>query len=97
MKDYKWLIIGTFAIVGVSAFMLLRSKAKIISSVQNARKFLEIQKQHGSFSNYIWNYVDHQPILNNWNTSEEVPSRTDLSDTICTDMKNRGFSFITPV
>jgi len=73
---------------------IIRSKAKITSSVQNARKFLEIQKQYGSFSNYIWSYVDHQPIFNNWNTSEEVPSRTDLSDTICTDMKNRGFSFI---
>jgi len=73
---------------------IIRSKSKIISSVQNARKFLEIQKQHGSFSNYIWSYVDHQPIFNNWNTSEEVPSRTDLSDTICADMKNRGFTFI---
>lgn len=73
---------------------IIRSKSKIISSVQNARKFLEIQKQYGSFSNYIWSYVDHQPIFNNWNTSEEVPSRTDLSDTICADMKNRGFSFI---
>jgi DNA-3-methyladenine glycosylase I len=73
---------------------IIRSKAKITSSVQNAGKFLEIQKQYGSFSNYIWSYVDHQPIFNNWNTSEEVPSRTDLSDTICTDMKNRGFSFI---
>jgi DNA-3-methyladenine glycosylase I len=73
---------------------IIRSKAKITSSVQNARKFLEIQKQYSSFSNYIWSYVDHQPIFNNWNTSEEVPSRTDLSDTICTDMKNRGFSFI---
>ena len=59
-----------------------------------SNKFLEIQKQHSSFSNYIWNYVDHQPILNNWNTSEEVPSRTDLLDTICADMKNRGFTFI---
>nr|WP_323739151.1 DNA-3-methyladenine glycosylase I [Candidatus Trichorickettsia mobilis] len=73
---------------------IIRSKAKIISSVQNAKKFLAIQKHHGSFSNYIWNYVDHQPILNNWNTSEEVPSRTDLSDAICADMKNRGFTFI---
>ena len=73
---------------------IIRSKAKIISSVQNAKKFLAIQKHHGSFSNYIWNYVDHQPILNNWNTSEKVPSRTDLSDAICADMKNRGFTFI---
>jgi DNA-3-methyladenine glycosylase I len=73
---------------------IIRSKAKITSSVQNAGKFLEIQKQHGSFSNYIWSYVDHQPIFNNWNTSEEVPSRTDLSNTICADMKNRGFTFI---
>jgi len=73
---------------------IIRSKAKIISSVQNARKFLEIQKQYDSFSNYIWGYTGRQPILNNWNTSEEVPSRTDLSDTICVDMKNRGFTFI---
>jgi DNA-3-methyladenine glycosylase I len=73
---------------------IIRSKVKIISSVQNARKFLEIQKQHGSFSNYIWGYTGRQPILNNWNTSEEVPSRTDLSDTICADMKSRGFTFI---
>jgi len=73
---------------------IIRSKAKIISSVQNARKFLEIQKQYDSFSNYIWGYTGRQPILNNWNTSEEVPSRTDLSDTICADMKNRGFTFI---
>ena len=66
---------------------IIRSKAKITSSVQNAKKFIEIQKQYGSFSNYIWSYVGHKPILNNWNNSEEVPSRTNLSDTICADMK----------
>jgi DNA-3-methyladenine glycosylase I len=73
---------------------IIRSKAKITSSLQNAKNFLEIQKQYGSFSNYIWGYVDHQPILNNWVNSEEVPSRTDLSDVICADMKKRGFTFI---
>ena len=73
---------------------IIRSKAKIASSLQNAKKFIEIQKQYGSFSDYIWSYVGGQPILNNWNNSEEVPSRTNLSDTICADMKNRGFTFI---
>ena len=73
---------------------IIRSKAKIASFLQNAKKFIEIQKQYGSFSDYIWIYVGGQPILNNWNNYEEVPSRTNLSDTICADMKNRGFTFI---
>ena len=73
---------------------IIRSKLKIKSSIQNAQRFLETQKQYGSFSNYIWQYVDHKPILNNWHTSEDVPNETSLSLAICKDMKKRGFTFI---
>lgn len=73
---------------------VIRSKLKIKSSIQNAQRFLEIQKQYGSFSNYIWQYVDHKPILNNWRTSEDVPNETSLSLAICKNMKERGFTFI---
>jgi len=73
---------------------IIRSKLKIKSSIQNAQRFLEIQKQHGSFSNYIWQYVGHKPILNNWLRSEDVPNETALSLAICKDMKKRGFTFI---
>ena len=73
---------------------IIRSRAKIKSSIQNAQIFLEVQKQHGSFSNYIWGYVEHKPILSNWHTSEDVPDETALSLAICKDMKNKGFTFI---
>ena len=73
---------------------IIRSKLKIKSSIQNAQRFLETQKQYGSFSNYIWQYVDHKPILNNWHTSEDVPNETSLSLAICKNMKERGFTFI---
>ena len=73
---------------------IIRSRLKIKSSIQNAQRFLEIQKQYGSFSNYIWQYVDHKPILNNWLRSDDVPSETALSLAICKDMKKRGFTFI---
>ncbi len=73
---------------------IIRSKLKIKSSIQNAQKFLETQKQYGSFSNYIWQYVDYKPILNNWLRSEDVPNETALSLAICKDMKKRGFTFI---
>ena len=73
---------------------IIRSKLKIKSSIQNAKIFIEIQKQHGSFSDYIWSYVDHKPILNNWHISKDVPNETSLSLAICTDMKKKGFTFI---
>ncbi|WP_375326498.1 DNA-3-methyladenine glycosylase I [Candidatus Tisiphia endosymbiont of Nemotelus uliginosus] len=75
---------------------IVRSQLKIRSSIQNAKMFLEVQKQYGSFSNYIWNYVEHKPILNEWKSTQEVPDETQLSRSICQDMKNKGFTFIGP-
>ena len=73
---------------------IVRSKLKIKASINNAKRFLEVQKQYGSFSNYIWSYIDHKPILNNWDSTKSVPDETELSKLICKDMKKKGFTFI---
>ncbi len=55
--------------------------------------FIEIQKEFGSFSDFIWKYVDYKPIINNWNSIKEVPATTEISDQIAKDLKKRGFKF----
>ena len=68
--------------------------AKIKAARNNASIFIEIQKKHGSFSNYIWAFVDNKPIINNWKTTSEIPAKTELSDAITKDMKKQGFKFV---
>jgi DNA-3-methyladenine glycosylase I len=72
---------------------IIRNRRKIDAAVQNARVFIDIQSKYGSFDNYIWSFVNHQPIINEWKSSEQVPAKTALSDTISKDMKSRGFVF----
>jgi DNA-3-methyladenine glycosylase I len=72
---------------------IIRNKLKIKSAINNARHFLEIQKECGSFDTYIWNFVDHKTIVNEFKTLSELPASTPLSDRISTDMKKRGFTF----
>ncbi len=72
---------------------IVRNRLKIESAINNARRFLEIQQQYGSFSSYLWGFVDNQPLQNRWQKLSQVPARTPLSDTICKDMKQRGFRF----
>ncbi len=73
---------------------IIRNRLKIKATVSNAIAFMEIQKEFGSFSKYIWGFVNHKPIQNNWKTNEEVPVNTPLSDTISKDLKKRGFKFV---
>ncbi|AME09253.1 MULTISPECIES: DNA-3-methyladenine glycosylase I [Gemella] len=73
---------------------IIRNKLKIYSVRKNARAFLEIQKEFGTFDNYIWKFSDYKTIQNNFNNSSEVPSTSDLSDKISRDMKKRGFTFV---
>jgi DNA-3-methyladenine glycosylase I len=73
---------------------IIRNRRKIESAVTNARAFLAIQEQFGSFKEYIWAFVNGKPIINHWNTIKEVPASTPLSDTISKDLKKRGFSFV---
>jgi len=73
---------------------LIRNKKKIQASIHNAKKFLDIKSEFGTFNNYIWNFVDGKPIHNKWENVEQIPSHTKLSDKIYKDLRNRGFVFI---
>ncbi len=73
---------------------IIRNKLKIKATISNARAFIEIQKEFGSFSNYIWAFTNHKPIINHWEKDEDVPAKTRLSDKISKDLKNRGFKFV---
>ncbi|MCF6336073.1 MAG: DNA-3-methyladenine glycosylase I [Spirochaetales bacterium] len=72
---------------------IIRNRLKVRSSVSNAKFFLEIQKESGSFDNYIWNFANGKTIKNSWKTMAEIPAKTELSDRISTDLKKRGFKF----
>ena len=73
---------------------IVRNRLKVESTIGNARAFLEIQASHGSFSNYLWRYVDGNPIINHWRTLSEVPASTPLSDRLSKDLKQAGFKFV---
>ena len=73
---------------------IIRNRLKILASINNAQRFIEIQKDHGSFCNFLWNYVNGKPLINHWNSLKEVPATTPLSDLIAKDLKKRGFKFL---
>lgn len=73
---------------------IVRNKLKVNAVVSNAKVFLEIQKEYGSFDKYIWSFADGKPIQNKWQNREEVPATTPLSDRMSKDMKKKGFKFI---
>ena len=73
---------------------IIRNRKKIESSINNARLFLEVQKEFGSFDNFIWSFVNHKPVVNSWKKLSEIPATTELSDRISKDLKKRGFSFV---
>lgn len=73
---------------------IIRNKLKIKSARTNAQIFLEIQKEFGSFDNYIWNFVNNKPIKNHWKSLSEVPSSNPISDKISKDLKKRGMNFV---
>jgi DNA-3-methyladenine glycosylase I len=73
---------------------IVRNRRKIEASINNAQRFLELQKEFGSFCNYIWAFTDHKPLVNKWRSISEIPANTPLSDVISIDMKRRGFSFL---
>jgi DNA-3-methyladenine glycosylase I len=75
---------------------IVRNQLKIGSAVTNAQAFLKIQEEWGSFSNYIWSFVDGQPIQNAWRSLAEIPAKTPLAETISKELKNRGFRFVGP-
>jgi len=73
---------------------IIRNKLKIKSAITNAQAFITIRKEFGSFSKYIWAFVKHQPIVNQFASFNDIPASTPLSDKISKDLKQRGFRFI---
>lgn len=73
---------------------IVRNKLKVNATVTNAIAFMEVQKEFGSFSKYIWGFVDHKPIKNELKKYKNAPATTELSDTISKDLKKRGFKFV---
>ena len=73
---------------------IIRNRLKINAAVTNARLFLEIAEKRGSFDNFIWEYVNYAPITGHWETFEDMPLTTPLSDRISKDLKKMGFKFV---
>ena len=73
---------------------IIRNKLKVNAAVTNAIAFMEVQIEFGSFSKYIWGFVDGKPLKNKLNSLTDIPSNTSLSDTISKDLKKRGFKFV---
>ena len=73
---------------------IIRNKLKINSAVSNAKAFITVRKEFGTFDKYIWGFVNGKPIKNKFKSLKELPARTELSDLISKDLKNRGFNFV---
>lgn len=73
---------------------IVRNRLKIVSAVQNAKAFLAVQEEFGSFDRYIWEFVGGKPRVNRWRSGKQVPARTAESDAMSKDLKKRGFSFV---
>lgn len=73
---------------------IIRNRLKIESTITNAKAFIKVQEEFGSFDQYFWGFVDGKPIQNRWKSLKEIPAKTALSDTISKDLKRRGFKFV---
>ncbi|OKL48052.1 DNA-3-methyladenine glycosylase I [Boudabousia marimammalium] len=75
---------------------IIRNRLKIRALSLNARAFLEVREQYGTFAAYVWNFVDGAPIINAWQSSQQVPTQTEISQNLSKDLKKRGFKFVGP-
>jgi DNA-3-methyladenine glycosylase I len=73
---------------------IVRNRLKIIATIENAKRFLEVKKEFGSFDSYLWTFVGDKPMLNRWRALADVPARTAESDTMSRDLLRRGFKFV---
>ena len=73
---------------------IIRNRLKINATVTNAKAFIKIKEEFGSFSNYIWKFTNGSVIVNNWTEISQMPAKTKLSDEISKDLKKRGFKFV---
>jgi len=73
---------------------IIRNRLKIKSAINNARRFIEVQNEYGSFDTYIWKFTNGKPLINTWEKMSEIPAKTELSDRVGKDLKKRGFNFV---
>lgn len=73
---------------------IIRNKLKIKATITNAQAFMEVQKEFGSFSKYIWGFIKEKPIKNSYKSMADLPANTPLSDAVSKDLKKRGFKFV---
>ena len=73
---------------------IIRNRKKIEAAINNAKRFIEIQKEFGSFAHYQWAFVDHKTIVNSFSALSDYPATTEISDKMSKDMKKRGFKFV---
>lgn len=96
--DFNYDIIATYSEDKVEDLMnnagIIRNRLKILATINNAQRFQEVQKEFGSFSKYIWSFVDGKPIVNHPKTLSDVPATTEISDALSKDLKKRGFKFL---
>jgi len=96
--DFDYLKIANYSEDKIASLLqdagIIRNKLKVRSAVTNAQNFMDIQKEFGSFSKYIWGFVDGKPIKNKLVSLKDCPANTPLSDIISKDLKKRGFKFV---
>lgn len=73
---------------------IIPNRLKVSSAIRNANAFIDVRAHYGTFSDYLWNYVDGMPVIHHWKSSAEVPATSLLSDAISKDLKKRGFNFV---
>lgn len=75
---------------------IIRNRMKVEAAVNNGKRFIEVQREFGSFMKYVWGFVDGRPVVNRWKTMGELPAKTPLAQEISKDLKQRGFKFVGP-
>ncbi|MBN2601815.1 MAG: DNA-3-methyladenine glycosylase I [Candidatus Marinimicrobia bacterium] len=75
---------------------IIRNKAKVNATVKNAKAFLAVQKEFGTFDQFIWQFVGNHPIVNKWKTMAEIPAKSPEAEAMSADLKKRGFGFVGP-
>ena len=93
-------VLATWGEAEVAGWLLdpgiIRNRLKLYGTLQNARAFLRVREEFGSFDAYLWRFVDGKPIQNNWRTLQEVPAETPQAQQMIKDLKKRGFTFVGP-
>lgn len=75
---------------------IVRNRLKVVAAINNAQRFLEVQKAFGSFDAYLWGFVDHKPMTNHWQMHAEIPAQNAVSQALSKDLIKRGFKFVGP-